>query len=87
MPSEGFEIPIPAKQAAAHLHFRNRGHWNRLEAMNNTERVKDLQCIVLCEILIGGTHTYVNKNAQEIIETCIKVSQSQIWISNRNCFL
>jgi len=59
---EGFETAIPAKQAAAHLHFRKCGHWVRLEAINNTERVKYVQCVVLCEILIGGTHTHANKN-------------------------
>jgi len=95
MPPEGFETAIPAKQAAAHLHFRKCSHWDRLEAINNTERGKHVQCVVLCEILIGGTRTHThtrtrthaNKNTQETIDTRVKVSQSQIWISNHNFVL
>ena len=46
MPPEGFETAIPAKQAAAYLRFRKCGYWDGLEAINDTEKVKYVQCVV-----------------------------------------
>jgi len=70
MPPAGFEPAIPAKQAATHPHFRKCGHWDRLEAINNTEYVL---CVVLCESLLGRTHTHTQiKTRKKLLKPALK---------------